>query len=241
MAICRRLLSPEEQSAVPDCRNDHPRIIDSTELEVNIKRKYRNEKDNPRTIISCFSCREPYGYNVEFLKDKRSEDSLTFSNDTDTCTHGKGKCPPNECNCTRNMFYTCFSVQHREEWVDIFLRFLFTDSYTHAKILTTASLFSDGKEFYQMNKSTVMIKAGDKIWNETINSDNKIKIAQEVHPILTTPVTKTSDDIATESEGGLQPLEVIAIVIACIVLCVVAVFCGLQYYKRKTSKYHYTN
>ncbi|VDI25845.1 Hypothetical predicted protein [Mytilus galloprovincialis] len=27
MAICRRLLSPEEQSAVPDCRNDHPREL----------------------------------------------------------------------------------------------------------------------------------------------------------------------------------------------------------------------
>lgn len=33
-------------------------------------------------------------------------------------------------------------------------------------------------EFYQMNKSTVIIKAGERMWNETLNSDMKIIIAQ---------------------------------------------------------------
>ncbi|XP_063398999.1 uncharacterized protein LOC134683618 [Mytilus trossulus] len=178
-------------------------IIDSTELEVHITGKYRNEKDNPRTIISCFSCTEPYGSNVEFLEDKISVDSLTFINDNDTCTHGKGVCHPDECNCTRN----------------IYIRVSLYDT--------------DSNEFHQMNKSTVTIKAGDKMWNETINSNKKIIIEQEEHPTITTPVAKTSDDIATDSEGGLQALEVISIIIACGVFSVFAVIFVHLYHKRR--------
>ncbi|CAC5409022.1 unnamed protein product [Mytilus coruscus] len=211
-------------------------IIDSTELGVDITGKYRNEKDNPRTIISCFSCREPYGCNVEFLEDKRSVDSLTFSNDTDTCTHGKGECHPDECNCTRNEFTRASQYDTESNGSIYSCDMLFTDPYTHAKFLITASVFRKGKEFYQMNKSTTIIKAADKVWKETFSSDKKIKITQEVHPTLTTPVAETSDDIEAESKGGLQALEVIAIVAACLVLFVFALFFVRQHYKRKASR-----
>ncbi|CAG2226855.1 unnamed protein product [Mytilus edulis] len=36
MAICRRLISPEEQSAVPDCRNDHPSDLQLQMSVVNL-------------------------------------------------------------------------------------------------------------------------------------------------------------------------------------------------------------
>ncbi|CAG2226857.1 unnamed protein product [Mytilus edulis] len=46
MAICRRLISPEEQSAVPDCRNDHPRRSHGNLISSNMSFAGTNTLEN---------------------------------------------------------------------------------------------------------------------------------------------------------------------------------------------------
>lgn len=206
-------------------------IRDST--EVNITGYFRNEKENLRSIIRCSSCREPDGHNVEFLENNRSVDSLTFSYDTGICTHKHGNCTPNACSCTGIDFILAFQYDTKSNGSVYSCDVMYTDSSTQEKFSIHASTFFNGKEFYMTNTYSKIIKAGDKIWNEQFTTID-ITSDMEVDPAGTTPVAD-ADTISVGSIGGFQTIHVIAIVIGCVMVFIVAnLLCNL-YFKRKAS------
>ncbi|VDI54733.1 Hypothetical predicted protein, partial [Mytilus galloprovincialis] len=65
--------------------------------------------------LRCFSCREPYGNNADFMKDDKSEDSVYYNSITNKCTHIMGECQPETCSCSQsgNEFMRNFSVAEK--------------------------------------------------------------------------------------------------------------------------------
>lgn len=118
-------------------------IIDST--KVILTGQFHDDKENPRIVLRCFSCREPDGHNVEFLENKRSIDSLTLRRATGKCTHQKGECHPKECSCAGMEFMRTFQYDIKSNGSVYSCDMLFTDSYTHGKFSILASAFFDGK------------------------------------------------------------------------------------------------
>lgn len=209
-------------------------IIDST--KVILTSQFHNDKENPRIILRCFSCREPDGNNVEFLENKRSIDSLTLRRATGKCTHKKGECHPNECSCAGMEFMRTFQYDIKSNGSVYSCDMLFTDSYTHEKFSILASAFFNGKEFYNTDTSTVIIKAGDNILNGTFASNKMIEIATELEPVSITPITETSAKIPEEHAGGFRTIHVIAIVMGCVTLFICVLAFRWKYSERKNSR-----
>lgn len=207
-------------------------IRDST--KVSITGLFRNEKDNLRSIIRCSSCREPDGYNVEFLENKQSVDSLSFSNETGICTHKYGKCQLNKCSCTGLDFILVFQNVTKTNGSVYSCDVLYTDSYTQEKFSIHASTFFNGKDFYMTKTYSEIIKAGDKIWNGPFVTTLDIQSDIENDPASTTPASD-EENISLVTIGGLQTIHVIAIVIGCVMVFIVALLFFLLYFQRKSS------
>ncbi|VDI71779.1 Hypothetical predicted protein [Mytilus galloprovincialis] len=101
---------------------------------------------NSKVKLECFSCREPYGNNVEFLINQQSEDMITFDKDTETCMHITGNCHPSECACSSsgNEFIRIFPVNDVQ-----------------------STLYSCSMQFTDIDKGSVFIKLASIYFNGT--------------------------------------------------------------------------
>lgn len=72
-------------------------IIDGT--DVNLSGKCFITHNDSRVELQCSTCRQPRGYNVEFLVDGRSEDSVIYDPRTGNCSHQGMLCKPDKCSC----------------------------------------------------------------------------------------------------------------------------------------------
>lgn len=85
----------------------------------------------------CYSCRAPYVYNVEFLINGKSEDSLKLNLATGKYTNQTGECNPEVCSCSPsgNLFTRTFYLKNASKTVHFACDFMFED-------ITPVSIFS---------------------------------------------------------------------------------------------------
>lgn len=99
--------------------------------------------------LACFSCREPYGNNVEFLINEQSEDTITFNKDSGSCIHITGNCLPHECVCSSS----------GNEFIRIFPKISFEQ----------LTLYSCSMQFKDRDKGSVFLKTASVYFNGTGN------------------------------------------------------------------------
>ncbi|VDI30395.1 Hypothetical predicted protein, partial [Mytilus galloprovincialis] len=109
------------------------------------------ERNIAKVTVRCFSCRAPYGYNVEFLINGVSEDSLTLNYETGKCTHQLGECNPEVCSCnlSGNEFSRSFSLKNTSTTTNISCDMMFVDRITLTRFSKCATLIYDGTEFHK--------------------------------------------------------------------------------------------
>ncbi|XP_052067346.1 uncharacterized protein LOC127706728 [Mytilus californianus] len=208
-------------------------IIGSTEIHITGTLLDTTGHD-AKHALNCFSCREPDGDNVEILVNGRTEDSITYNHDTGKCIHRRGKCHPDECNCTSNEFK--FVIEYELESNDTVYTcdMLFTDSLNKAKFSMFSSVVFNGEGFSDETTTVSIIKAGDKIWNDIITVVVK-EISTEFVPTRTTQMKVISDNNPVENKGGLHIFYLSLTVFACVVGTLFAVCCVRFYLKSKRS------
>lgn len=118
-------------------------IIAATEILVS-GTLLRSSNENAKHVLNCFSCREPEGNNVEVLVNGRTEDSITYSYNTDKCTHHKGACSPEECSCKANEFTRSFPIYTKGVVISYSCDMLFTDPFTDAKFSVLSTVVYNG-------------------------------------------------------------------------------------------------
>lgn len=147
-------------------------IVSATSIQ--LVGKFINNYNSSKIKLVCFSCREPYGNNAEFLINQQSADTITFSKDTGTCMHIKGNCHPNECVCSNsgNEFIRIFPVNKNENGTLYSCSMQFTDKDKGSVFLKLASIFFNGTEFFNMTTTTTIIKAADVNKGETKSEED---------------------------------------------------------------------
>lgn len=216
-------------------------IIDSTEIFIK-GTLLKTSSENAKYVLNCFSCREPDGNNVEFLVNGRTEDSITYSSNSEKCTHHKGECYPTECSCDANEFTRAFPYDLKSVVRSYSCDMLFTDPFTHAKFSVLSTVVYDGKEFNTKNTSTSIIKVADKIWNQWFTVNREIEMTTEFNQSYSTLVPEISDNNSIQHTDGLQLiLQVISIVISVAVGSMFIIFLIYKHRKAKVTRTSTTN
>lgn len=104
------------------------------------------EIESSKVTVSCFSCRQPYGYNVEFLLNGISEDSITLNYETGKCTHKLGECSSAVCSCSPygNEYSLSFYMKDASKAVDFSCDMMFVDTIASSRFSKNATVTYDG-------------------------------------------------------------------------------------------------
>ncbi|VDI00318.1 Hypothetical predicted protein [Mytilus galloprovincialis] len=152
---------------ITNCRKRaiHTGFIDSTDIYMT------GEIDISKVTLGCYSCRPPHGYNVEFLVNGRSEDSLTLNYETGKCTHRIGECKPDLCSCSPsgNEFLRSFYSQETNKTATFSCNMVFVDVIADSRFSKYKTLFYDGTEIHPMDTIT------DIEYSSAENNGNKDK------------------------------------------------------------------
>ncbi|XP_052066925.1 uncharacterized protein LOC127706385 [Mytilus californianus] len=125
-------------------------FIGSTDIYIT------GEVNISKVTVRCFACRAPYGKNVEFLINDRSEDSLTLNSTTGKCTHQAGECNPEICSCSPsgNEFSRSFHLKNTRETVNFSCDMMFVDRTVTSWFSKYATLFYDGTDVHSKETKT---------------------------------------------------------------------------------------
>lgn len=101
--------------------------------------KYQN------VAFKCSSCSIPNGHNVEFLRNNRSVDSITYDTATGKCSHILGECSPDICCCNSHVFIRYYKRKDISPKTHFSCDMRFVDSLKSIKFSKKSTLFYDGQ------------------------------------------------------------------------------------------------
>ncbi|XP_052066126.1 uncharacterized protein LOC127705814 [Mytilus californianus] len=180
--------------------------------------------------ITCYSCRQPYRNTVEFLVDDESVDSITFNRETDTCVNGIGVIHPDKftCDLSGTIFVHIFERHNKSPGTHFSCDMRFFDTALSSRFMKKATLYFDGKRFYNNGSILEITKHADPPFIDENQSD-------DINNSLSTTTPRAHDFGISVNSGGRMYLWILVIVLALIVLGIVP-FCCCVYRKSKTIK-----
>ncbi|CAG2244449.1 unnamed protein product [Mytilus edulis] len=118
-------------------------ILSDTILKLSLL----NSPTLQRVTLICYSSRTPHGYHVEFLKNGKSVDSITFNMVSRKCTHIGGECLPDKCSCSPfgNNFTRIFPYIAGNNTTTFSCSMKFVDNDTSSKLLKIATVLFDNQ------------------------------------------------------------------------------------------------
>lgn len=97
--------------------------------------------------IICYSCRQPYRNNIEFLVDGESIDSISFNHETDRCINGIGISHPDKFTCdpSGTSFVHIFELHNTSRGTHFSCDMRFVDQALSSRFTKKATIYFDGK------------------------------------------------------------------------------------------------
>ncbi|CAC5408455.1 unnamed protein product [Mytilus coruscus] len=189
-------------------------IIDDTDLILSGTVSSNLQSMN----LTCFSCREPHGNIVEFLKNDRSEDVVRYNSVTKKCTHINGECRPETCSCTPsgNEFTRNFPIVDINKYTTFSCSMKFVDLDKSSRFLKYSTIVLKEKVIIVNGSQTIITKPADNR-HELNDEKRNVSDARNNMTVTSTDTVKAGDVLKWFgiSVAFAMPFVVAVVVIFC--------------------------